>query len=177
MLRRRRNPTKAMPRDLEKAVKLYTDFHRFEPKDINAFGEYFMIPHEGVMVGPALMVLYTSDKVDPYSLVPPDKPEHYYHEHKDGVKVVRFDAHEDEGPIKKVPKRIYNVGSLTRLGDCDGYFYLNKDDDEVFAECTRNVELYATPDGKALLVIEKKCHVTAAIWGGKLNVEPRGIVN
>ena len=165
------------PKDLEQAVKLYTDFHRFEPRDINTFHKDFFIPHEGVMVGPALMVLYTSDKVDPYSLVPPDKPEHYYHEHKDGVKVVRFDAPDDEGPIKKIPKRICGVGSLTRLGRCDGFFYLNQDDEEVAAECTGNVELYATPNGKALLVIDKKKDVVAAIWGGKLDVEPRGIVN
>lgn len=174
-VRGKKNPS--LPESLEKAVKLYTDFHRFEPKDIGEFHDDFFIPTEGVLVGPALMVLYTSDKVDPYSLVPPDKPEHYYHEHKDGVNVVRFDAPASDGTVKKLPKRIYGETSLTRLGDCDGFFYLNKDDDEVEARCKGNTELYATPDGKALLVIENKRDVIAALWGGKLDVEPRGIVN
>lgn len=156
-----------------KAEKLYEEFHKYGPREIGQFPTSFSIPEEAVFVGPALYVLYRSAKCDPLTYAKPSKPINYIHEHKQGVKVYIIGS--DEGVERRVPKYIHSVDTLTLLGKCLGFGYTDLDDCEVEATCTSS-ELYSIPSGKALLVIEKKKKVTAMIWGGALNVEPRGIV-
>ena len=155
-----------------KAVKLYEDFHKYESKDIGSFPSSFYIPESIELAGPAIHVLYRSAKLDPITYIKPDSPIDYIHEHEAGVKVYILNC---EGPERSVPRHIHRVGALTRLGKCLGFAFVDADGDEVEATCT-NCDLYAIPSGKALLVVEKKKKVLAMIWGGKLNVEPRGIV-
>lgn len=154
-------------------MKLFEDFHKYAPKEIGKFHASFYIPDEAYFVGPAIHVLYRSAKCDPVTYIKPKKPINYIHTHKSGVKVCLLE--EDLGPARKVPATIHSVEALTLLGKCLGFAYIDEDDDEIEAECT-NEELYATPSGKALLVIQNKRRVMAIIWGGKLDVEPRGIV-
>jgi hypothetical protein len=156
-----------------KAEKLYVDFHKYEAKKIGEFPSGFYIPGFATFVGPAVHVLYRSSKYDPVTYMKPDRPIDYIHEHGPGVKICIVD--DDDGPERKVPQYIQNVGSLTLLGKCLGFAYVDEDGDVVDATCT-SCELYAIPSGKALLVVEKKKKVLVLIWGGKLNVEPRGIV-
>ena len=161
---------------MRKAIKLYEDFHKFGPREIGEFKPSFYIPEEAVYVGNGVDVMYRSDKLDPLTLADEGHID-YIHEHKPGVKVYRVDARAD-GPVRKVPKRIHGVTSLVFLGKCLGFTYDDHHGDEVEAQVANPLpELYATPDGRALLVIERKQRVVALIWGGKLNVEPRGIVN
>lgn len=155
-----------------RAEKLFEDFHKYEPRVIGAFPSTFFIPESMEFAGPAIHVLYRSAKLDPVTYVRPDKPIDYIHEHEAGVKVYLLDC---GGPERSVPRYIHSVGELTRLGKCLGFAYIDDEGDEVEATCT-NCDLYAIPSGKALLIIEKKKKVLCMIWGGKLNVEPRGIV-
>jgi len=155
------------------AIKLYEDFHKYPPTKIGDFPDSFFIPEQATFVGPALYVLYRSAKCDPITYIKPDKPENYIHEHKSGVKICIVDS--DDGPEKKIPQYVHRVDGLTFLGKCLGFGFIDHDGDDIEAKCTSS-ELYAIPSGKALLVVEKKKKVTAIIWGGKLNVEPRGIV-
>jgi hypothetical protein len=158
----------------KKAEKLFADFHGYEPEEISQFPDSFFIPEYAAFAGPAMYVLYLSAKCDPVTMKKPTKPVNYIHEHEEGVKVYIVDS--DEGPERKVPKYIHSADALTFLGVCTGFGYSEEDGSEVEATCTKNVGLYAIPSGKGLLVIEGKRKVAALIWGGKLNVEPRGIV-
>lgn len=158
-----------------RAEKLFADFHKYEAEEIKAFPSSFRIPERAPCVGPALYVLYRSAKCDPITYLKPDKPIDYIHEHKPGVKVYILDSSECEGPVRSVPKYIHEADTLVLLGKCLGFAYSNVNGDEENLECT-SCELYSIPNGKALLVVEKKREVLAMIWGGKLNVEPRGIV-
>jgi hypothetical protein len=124
-------------------------------------------------MGPALYVLYRSAKLDPLTYAKPKKPIDYIHKHKAGVKVYRVDT--DDGPERVVPQYIHSPTALVLLGKCLGFGYTDYDGDDVDAEC-KGPELFSIPSGKALLVIEKRRKVVALIWGGKLRVEPRGIV-
>ena len=154
-----------------KAEKLFADFHKYDAKKIGEFHSSFEIPDAATLAGPALFVLYRSAKCDPLTYAKPSKPIDYIHEPKPGVKVCVI---EDE-PDTIVPKYIHSVGTLTLLGKCLGFAYLDEDGEEIEAKCT-SCELYSIPSGKALLIVEKKKKVLALIWGGKLDVEPRGIV-
>lgn len=165
-------------RSLEKAIKLYSDFHSFEPKELGEFpGGGLHVPQDCVCVGDAITIFYTSNKIEPYTLVAPGKKGFkYYHEHKKGVKVFVFDRRKN-GTFKHTSKKLLGAKALTKLGRCDGFLYSDIYGEEIEAVCQGNTDLYATPDGKALLVVENKRKLLAALWGGKLNVEPRGIVN
>lgn len=157
------------------AEKLFEDFHKYPSTKIDEMPSSFYIPEHVAFAGPALFVLYRSKKFDPLTYAKPSGPIDYIHEHKAGVKayVVKGD-----GPERKVPKQIHSAGKLTFLGKCLGFGFVDEDGDEVEASCTGKVELCAVPyrKGHALLAIENRRKVLALIWGGKLRVEPRGIV-
>lgn len=172
----RRNPAPAKSRPSPRAVKLYEQFHQFEPVDIGTFPGGFRIPSEAVLAGDAEYVLYRSDKLNP-TTGEDEGDIDYIHEHKDGVRVYRTDAN-FSGPVRKVPKWIRSARELVRLGECLGFGYVDADGYEVEATVKQpRPELYTIPSGKALLVIEDRRRVVALIWGGKLGVEARGIVN
>lgn len=161
---------------MKKAAKLYEDFHKFEPKEIGEFNPSFEIPREAIYVGDGIDVMYRSDKLEPWTHIDEGIID-YIHKHKKGVKVYRTDRNA-VGPVRKVPKRIWDVGELVCLGKSLGFTYQDHEGAEIQADVRPPLpELYATPDGKALLIIERKRKVVALIWGGKLDVEPRGIVN
>lgn len=158
---------------MSKAVKLYEDFHKYSPNKIAPFPASVKIPQEVVCIGPAVHILYRSAKCDPITYLKPNGPIDYIHEHKAGVKVYLV-GDKEEGPLRKVPRYIRGVEEITFLGKCLGFAFLDEGE-TIGAECT-SCELFAIPSGKALLIIEKKKKLLAIIWGGKLNVEPRGIV-
>ena len=160
-----------------RSVKLYRDFHGHEPTKLGTFHQSFFIPKSAVYVGPGAYVLYDSRKVDPETGVRPKKPVGYIHEHDDGVKCYRTDERAD-GPVRRVPRWIWSCTSLTLMDKCPGFAYIDHQGEEIEAHADpKHTELYATPDGRALLVIADKKDVVAFLWGGRLGVEPRGIVH
>lgn len=156
------------PDDYADGVSKYMEFHQLEPTEIGEMS--FDIPETIVCVGSAQWVAYRSDKWT-------NKNENYIHEHEYGVKCYHADATEDEGDECDVPEWIYAAKTLVRLGDCLGYLYIGADGEPCEAMVEKPYpELYCTPDGNALIVVEDKCRLVALIWGGNLGVTARGIV-
>ena len=160
---------------MSKAVRKYVEFHQHEPKKVGAFNSSFAIPATAVCVGQAVNVLYRSDKLNPTTLEDEGWID-YIHDHDGGVKVYRVDG-SAQGPERAVPAWLRNTHELTWLGQCLGFAY-KADGEKIEAEGKKPLpDLYATPNGKALLVVQGKRRVLALIWGGRLGVEARGIVH
>lgn len=167
---------------VENASDLYEGFHRYPPKKIGEFNAKFRIPRVVYKQGKAINILYQSDKVDPETLKKPKKPVDYIHDHDSkGVTTYLIDDH---GEAVDVPDWIANAQALTFLGKCLGFAFEDPSGKKIEAEGVDPLpELYAIQvrDGifkkkAALLVIQDKRDVLAIVWGGKLRVEPRGIV-
>lgn len=168
--RPRENPT-------PKALRMYRGFHQLEPKKLGDFHPDLVIPDVCVCVGDALHVLYRSDKLNPETGEDEGMID-YIHEHGRGVRIYRCD-NGAEGEITTVPAWIRNTKELVKLGDCNGFAYADiAGGKKRRANATPPYpELYTTPSGKCLLVIQSKKRLLALIWGGRLGVEPRGIVH
>lgn len=162
---------------MSRAVRKYIEFHQHEPKRIGSFSPDLVIPDEVALAGDAENVLYTSDKLNPTTGEDEGWID-YIHDHKAGVQVYRCDRSSD-GPIRRVPAWIRNARELTWLGDCLGFAYRDFETGKMCEAKGKKPlpELYTIPSGRALLVIQGKRRVLALIWGGKLGVEARGIVN
>jgi hypothetical protein len=150
------------------ALEKYEEFHRHAPKRVGEFSPRLRIPSELRRAGAAKWVTYRSDKVDPDTLRRPRHPVDYIHEHNAGVVTYLADG---DGAVTKVPEKWRSADALVRLGTCLGFAF---DDDEA-SSTTPMPDLYCTPDGKCLLVIQSRETVIAMMWGGALGVFARGI--
>ncbi len=157
-----------------KAERLFEEFHQFEPTSVGEFHGSFRIPQRANYVGEAKKMFYSSDKLNPETSedegwIP------YFHEHTGNVRM--YLVGDVGGEERTIPKWIYEVPALTRLGDCEGFEYTDFAGELVKAKGTKPLpEWYAVPSGKALLVVQDKRSVLAILWGGKLDVEGRGVV-
>ena len=159
--------------DKEAAAEKYEEFHRYPPTKIGEFADGFSIPKSVVVGGKALWITYRSGKVDPATLRKPRSPVDYIHEFNAGV--VAYLA-SGKGKRADVPGKFREVAALTKLGENLGFCFEDGDEAEVEAVSTRPMpELYATPDGKCLIVVQDKRRVIAMFWGGALGVFARGI--
>lgn len=160
------------PDDLAAARDKYKEFHRYDPKDVGAFSSSFTIPKRVRLAGRGKWVTYRSSKVDPSTLEKPKRPIDYIHEHDAGV----YTYIKDDEPDTDVPEKFRDVAALVKLGECLGFCVIDADGEEVEAEGTNPLpELYSTPDGTCLFVIQGKREVLAMSWGGALGVFARGI--
>jgi hypothetical protein len=160
------------------AVAKYQEFHRFAPTIIGEFEPGFRIPRRARLAGTSKWVTYRSGKVDPATLRLPRKPVDYIHEHDAGVKTYTMPSPDFEptGDETDVPSFVIDAPALTRLGENLGFCFVTPEGEEKEAEGTEPFpELYTTPCGKALLVIQDKREVLAMMWGGALGVFARGI--
>jgi hypothetical protein len=163
---------------VSRAVKKFVQFHQREPRRSGSFASSLVIPDAAICVGAAKNVLYSSDKLNPETSEDEGWID-YIHEHDAGVKVYRCDrAAKGLGDLVTVPSWLRRTTELTWLGDCLGFAYTDYDGKEHEAKGQGLLpELFTTPNGKALLVIQNKRTLCALIWGGRLGVEPRGIVH
>lgn len=175
----RRNHSRAA----EQAIAKYKEFHRYDPRHIGEFPASFRIPDVVFRAGPAKFVTYQSGKIDPETLRKPTKPVNYIHEHDAGV-VCYLDTEAYAGPggmlplleATDVPREFIHVPALTRLGYCLGFCFEDEDGERQEVEGRAPLpDLYTTPDGKCLLVIQSRKTVLAMMWGGALGVYARGI--
>jgi len=179
---RRRNPCVG-PEVREAAVSKFREFHRFEPTKITEFAKGFAIPTEMQPVGRAKSTTYRSGKVDPETGKKPRKPIDYIHEHDAGVLCYLpvddpdLDELEVEHSPMSVPQKFAGAEALVKLGESLGTAFQVDGDDEPWdiESMSPLPELYCTPDGKCLLVIQDRREVLAMIWGGALGVFARGI--
>lgn len=158
------------------ALDKYVEFHRFEPKKIGPFGKSFRIPDHMYRAGDAIWVTYRSDKVDPETLRRPRKPVDYIHEHDAGVVTYSATKLYPGAERVDVPERFREVTALVKLGTCLGYCHRDENGDEAEAEASKPMpDLYTTPCGKCLLVVQSGSKVLTMMWGGGLGVFARGI--
>jgi hypothetical protein len=158
------------PPDLNAAQEGYARFHKFPPIEQGLLAG-LRIPPKIYSVGAGVHICYRSDKWEGIM-------HDYIHDFEGGVMCYRPDA---RGEIKiAVPTFVQTVTTLYKLGDCLGFEYTDFDDQPVEAKVKQPLpELYATPDGKALLVIEvdgRSARLLAGFWGGALDVRAEGIV-
>ena len=164
-----------MTRDPQNAARdLYEQFHRYPPRKVGEFAPSFAIPTHVYKKGRAVDVLYRSSKVDPETLKKPRRPVDYIHEHDPGVT-----TYMPSGPGERVevPGWLRDTDALVLIGACLGFRFEDSSGTIIECEGTNPLpELYSTVNGKSLIVVDRKRTLIAMIWGGKLDVEPRGIV-
>lgn len=176
--RNRQNPARGEAMPSKKALRLYVGFHQKDPKKVGNFDPRLVIPAEAQLIGHAVHVLYRSDKLNPTTGEDEGWID-YIHEHDANVKVYRCDRSPGgpEGITRRVPAWLQRVDELDWLGYCQGFAFEDDDGEKEVKGTKPYPELYCTPNGKALLVIQSKRTLLAMIWGGRLGVEPRGIVH
>lgn len=168
----RRRRGRRNPDDIAAAKEKFEEFHRHKPRRIFESGRS-PIPAKVRELGKAKAVLYRSDKNDPDTGRPVKKPIDYIHDHDAGVMAYTPAA----GATVAVPAFIRDAEALVLLGKCLGFDFDDGSGKVREAKGIRPLpDLYATPCGKALLVIQDRTDVLAIIWGGGLGVEARGIV-
>lgn len=183
------------PADRADGISMYNEFYKFGPKHIGKFSAALEIPEQVYLVGSAEWVFYASDKWE-------RKQNFYMHEHGWGTKCYLTDGGYD---TTNVPDKFRKAETLVRLGECrggpeklpptsseisknigktantgKGLGFVWKDDKSGNLDgaivTSPYPELYCTPDGKCLLVIENKKKIRALIWGGGMHVASAGII-
>ncbi len=158
------------PRGLRAAVEVFEDFHDFDHRRIGKFDGRMRIPSAVWVPGPCKYVTYKSDKWG--------KGTYEYIHTITSFPRVRIGLVEKFDGARRVtvPARVQKVEAVTLIGRCTGFSYVDVDGEAV--ECATNAkhEWFWSPSAKALILVEGKRRVVAVVWGGKLNVEPRGIV-
>lgn len=170
--RARANPSDNLRSAAAQAAKeKFEEFHRKKPTKIFTRATS-PIPAKVRELGKAMFVLYRSSKNDPDTGRPVPKPIDYIHEHDAGVHCYS----PARGGTVAVPAFIRDAEALVLLGTCLGFAFKDGGKTREAESIKPFPELYATPCGKALLVIQDKTDVLAIVWGGALGVESRGIV-
>lgn len=154
---------------------MFRTFHGRPTRRVAAFHSDLVIPAEVVLAGEAKQVLYRSDKLNP-STGEDEGWIDYFHDHARGVNLYRCDR-SAEGEVRAVPAWLQNVRELTWLGYCMGFTIQGERGEERVRATKPLPELFCTPSGKALLIIQSKRTLLAMAWGGLLSVEDRGIVH
>jgi hypothetical protein len=167
----------------------YIQFHQHEPRKVGSFASSLVIPDQALWIGDAISVLYRSDKLNPETGQDEGWIDYIHGDPKGRgaermtARVYRCDrrgrgsSSDDAGELATVPAWLRGAKELTWLGDCLGFSYTDLDGKKREAKGSGVLpELYTTPSGKALLVIQSKRSLLAMFWGGRLGVEPRGIV-
>lgn len=171
-IRPRRNPSKNHSgASRVAATELYKTFHRYDPKQLVEVSG-LVIPKRVRRMGKAKWVTYRSGKIDPATLEKPKRAVDYIHEHDAGVTTFMTNGK----PDTDVPEKFVSPDALVRLGYNLGFCFEDDHGDKVEAEGTVPLpELYCSPDGNCLLVIQGRRQVLAMMWGGALGVFGRGI--
>jgi len=158
-------------RDEKLAVDKYREFNSFDPKRTIYVPEFEM-PTRARLLGDATFMNYRSMKVIPDNGVKPRSWTYYTHDHDPGTYIYALDGELDT----EVPSFIIRTDALALLGQCVKFGWKNNDGKGEGNAVAPYPELYATPCGRALLVVQNKRKVLALTWGGNLAVEDRGIV-
>ncbi len=162
--RARANPDEPKVPDEDAAVGMFVTFNSFDPKQLT-YEPQFQWPERVRCLGEATWITYRSKKVIPDNGVKPRGWQHY----NSGVSSYACDGK----PDTDVPLFITDCTALALLGDCTGIGFGKTGEGKTTAPYP---ELYATPCGRALILVQSKRKVVGMIWGGGLDVQDRGIV-
>jgi hypothetical protein len=163
----RKNPDN--PRQFDAARKTFEGFHDFEMRGSGKFRGEIVVPARMALAGPCRFVTYRSDKWS-------NGAHEYIHTITSFPKVKVAVTGEDTGRTIAVPKRVQDAVTVSFIGRALGFAAEKPDGDEVEATFPASAEWYWSPTGKALYCVQGKSKLLAVVWGGRLDVEPRGIV-
>lgn len=168
------------PGDIEDAIAMWETFHQRDWNTLGPFHSSLRLPERLVILGKAEHVLYRSNKREPESGRVPKRPLDYIHEHDGGVRIavpLSSKLRLDQVKTTPMPRIVSSASSIARLGFCLGFAYSHRGEVRELEAKSPLPELYCLASGKALLVIQGKSKLEAVIWGGRLDVEARGIVH
>lgn len=173
-------PRSDEPDDVEDAIQLWETFNQLDWRKAAPFAASLRIPDRLVVLGAAEYVMYRSKKREPETGRVPKRPLDYIHEHDSSVRIavpLSSKLRLEQRRVVTPPAFIRNAGTLARLGQCLGFAYRHGREIEEIEATSPYPELYAIASGKALIVVHAKATLEAVIWGGRLDVEARGIVH
>jgi hypothetical protein len=150
------------------AIKTFEGFNEYPSKGASKFAREIVIPERMPSPGPCRWVTYRSDKWN-------NGTHDYIHTITSYPRVKCAMAGENYETVK-VPAKVRNATTLTQVGLRALGFAFEYDDDEYEASVPAGTEWFWSQTARALYLIQNKRKLIAVIWGGKLNVEPRGIV-
>jgi hypothetical protein len=156
------------PMDANPSVRKFMEFNDCEPHQVGTFAPRFKIPARAYLIGRAKTTDYSSKKWA--------RKANYTHDHESSVGVYTVAKPKVPHEVVSTPDQVRRVGTLWRLGWCIGLAYLALDGEAAEAVVRQPYpELYSTPSGHCLLVVENKARLIALIWGGKLRITEHGI--
>jgi hypothetical protein len=156
---------------IRRAVKLFEGFHEYEMKDTGRFDPKLTIPRFVFSPGACAEVRYRSNKWGDGSIL-------YYHPIDSFPKVTVGLLRQHEGKPRRLPAAVSSMDqALIRIGSCvkDSVIFEDGEGDASVSFPAKS-EWFFSPSSRALFVISQRRHLHCVIWGGKLNVENRGIV-
>lgn len=169
----RRNPAlKPSDKEIESAVNVFEGFHAYEQKRSGVLD--IEIPSSVRYGGPCTWVTYRSDKWGDKNS-DGSTPE-YIHEITSYPNVFCGLIGGGGGRRRKVPKKIQRIQVVAQLGLAALGAAFVEDGDEVEMKFPRGTRWYWSARARVLLAVQSKRKLLAMVWGGKLDVEPRGIV-
>lgn len=171
--RRRNGDEQPKIKDEGRAVDKYREFNSFDPKEL-VYVDGSPIPKRLRKLGVSEQITYDSMKVIPDNGVRPRKKQGYFHDHE----TPKPNTYEpDPNGDVETPDFIAECDALALIGDFINFKFTDADGNLVTGKASRPApQIYCTPNGRALLVIQSKKTVLAIIYGGDLTVESRGIV-
>ncbi len=156
------------PPGVSQATKTFEDFNEYPSKGVSKFAREIVVPERMPYPGPCRWVTYRSDKWK-------NGTHDYIHTIASYPRVKCVMAGEDY-PTVKVPLAVRNATTLTQIGLRALGFAFEYDGDECEAKVPAGTEWFWSQTARALYLIANKRKLVALVWGGDLNVEPRGIV-
>lgn len=183
------------PRDLARATSKFEEFHKRDPRKLGEFAKGFKLPATIGFAGEAVHVSYRSDKWGKgnvnYIHHSDCQCGHEREDHSDDGEGacdslvcrcrkfktnVRFYLASSRAMPTAIPAHVRSVQTLTRLGSCLDYSYIDHRGEIIEHRPGSGTELFCTPSGKALIIVQNKSKLVAMVWGGKLDVLDVGIV-
>lgn len=173
--RTRENP---MPKPPTRAIAAFRRFHSRDWRGEGDFHADFDIPAQMTCAGHMLDTAYESDKLNP-STGEDEGWIAYNHKHDKNVMIAVPTRRSDQHMVA-VPDWIRRETELVWLGTCLELKYqeLETGRTAMLEGTNPKPDIFFTPKAgrAALLVVQSKRRLMAIIWGGKMQVQRRGIV-
>lgn len=156
---------------LKKAKEVFEGFHAYDMTHADEFKREITIAERMPYLGKCVWLTYRSDKWG-------DGTHDYIHTIESYPKV-KIAVPNDPEYTKTIaiPKRVREAVTVSLIGlRADGFGFTDHDGHDQEAKFPRSSQWFWSPTGKALYCVQSKRTLLAVIWGGDLDVKPRGIV-
>lgn len=158
-----------MRRRIDRAIDSFEAFHDYGFKDIGEL-DLRRIPEHVYVAGACKWVTYRSNKWG-------EGTHEYIHEIDSHPRVqLGYVRNELGAPRRRLPAKVRADNQVfSRIGKCLGWSF-TVDGEQFEATAPPRCDWWWSTSAKALYAIESKRILHVVIWGGRLDVEDRGIV-